>query len=151
MVYFLRIYCLSFCCFILHNKLFQIFAVANATVPVKLKLQLRRHNGTLIFTSIHLMYLMIRFLCGELEKILVSKRFFQIWHFFIFYRYCKCKQIGSRYTGRVFLELKVPVYKTILKTTNKFLDSNSLTNSLKFFRTPSTGHEPQTNPMTAYQ
>ena len=132
MVYILRIHCLSFCCFICHNKFFQIFAVANAAVPltadmnikvpVNLKLQPRRHNGTLIFTSMHLMYLMIHFLCGKLEKILVSKRFFQIWHFFIFYRYCKYKQIGSRYTGSVFLELKVPVYKTVLK-----LQTNSLT------------------------
>ena len=63
-------------------------AVANASVPVTvdmnikvlvdLKLQLRRHTGTLIFTSIHLMYLMIHFLCRELKKIIVSEKFFQI-------------------------------------------------------------------------
>ena len=65
-------------------------AVANASVPVTvdmniklkvlvdLKLQLRRHTSTLIFTSIHLMYLMIHFLCRELKKITVSEIFFQI-------------------------------------------------------------------------
>ena len=47
-------------------------AVANAPVPVtadinnikvtvNLKLQHRRHTGTLVFTSIHLMYLMIHY------------------------------------------------------------------------------------------
>ena len=48
----------------------------NIKVPVKLKLQLRRHIDILIFTSIHLVYLMIWFLCGELEKIIVSDFFF---------------------------------------------------------------------------
>ena len=33
----------------------------NIKVPVDLKLQLRRHTGTFIFTSIHLMYLIINF------------------------------------------------------------------------------------------
>ena len=37
-------------------------------VPIDLKLQLRRHTGTLIFTSTHLIYLMIPFLCRELKK-----------------------------------------------------------------------------------
>ena len=40
----------------------------NIKVPVKLKLQLIRHMDTLIFTSIHLMYPMIQFLCRELKK-----------------------------------------------------------------------------------
>ena len=53
-------------------------AVANAPVPVtadmnikvlvNLKLQPRRHTDTLIFTTIHLMYLMIHFLCRKLKK-----------------------------------------------------------------------------------
>ena len=47
-------------------------------VPVNLKLQHRRHTFTLIFTSIHLMYLMIRFLCRELKKLIASEKFFQI-------------------------------------------------------------------------
>ena len=50
----------------------------NIKVPVDLKLQLKRHTGTIIFTSIHLMYLMIHFLCRELKKITVSEIFFQI-------------------------------------------------------------------------
>ena len=49
----------------------------NIKVPVDLKLQLRRHTGTFIFTSIHLMYLMINFLCRESNKI-ISENFFQI-------------------------------------------------------------------------
>ena len=63
-------------------------AVANAPVPVtadmnikvlvNLKLQPRRHTGTVIFTSIHLMYLMIHLLCRKLKIIIVSARFFQI-------------------------------------------------------------------------
>ena len=36
-----------------------VTADMNIKVPVKLKLQLRRHTDTLIFASIHLMYLMI--------------------------------------------------------------------------------------------
>ena len=39
----------------------------NIRVPVNLKLQPRRHTGTL-FTLIHLMYLMIHFLCRKLKK-----------------------------------------------------------------------------------
>ena len=35
----------------------------NIKVPVNLKLQPRRHTDTLIFTLIHLMYLMIHFSC----------------------------------------------------------------------------------------
>ena len=120
-------------------------AVANAPVPVtadmnikvlvNLKLQPRRHTDTLIFTLIHLMYLMIHFLCRKLKKIIVSEKFFQIWHLFIFYRYCNYKQIRWRYTGSAFLELKVPVFKTVLK-----LQTSSLTVATDntFFRTPST-------------
>ena len=48
----------------------------NIKVPVDLKLQLRRHIGTLIFTSIHLMYLMIHLLCRELKKLIISELFF---------------------------------------------------------------------------
>ena len=40
----------------------------NIKVLVNLKLQPRIHTGTLIFTSIHLMYLMIHFLCRKLKK-----------------------------------------------------------------------------------
>ena len=53
-------------------------AVANAPAPVtadmnikvlvNLKLQPRRHTDTLIFTTIHLMYLMIHFLCRKVKK-----------------------------------------------------------------------------------
>ena len=63
-------------------------AVANAPVPVtadmnikvlvNLKLQPRRHTDTLIFTTIHLMYLMIYFLRRKVKKIIVSEKFFQI-------------------------------------------------------------------------
>ena len=65
-----------------------ILAVANAPVPVttdmnikilvNLKLPPRRHTDTLIFTSIHLMYLMIHFLCRKLKNIIASEIFFQI-------------------------------------------------------------------------
>ena len=54
-------------------------------------------------------------LCRKLKKIIVSERLFQIWHLFIFYWYCNYKQIRWLYTGSAFLELKVPVYKTVLK------------------------------------
>ena len=40
----------------------------NIKVLVNLKLQPRIHTGTLIVTSIHLMYLMIHFLCRKLKK-----------------------------------------------------------------------------------
>ena len=104
-----------------HWTIFDVFskAVANASVPVtadvnikvlvNLKLQPGRHADTLIFTLIHLMYLMIIFLCRKLKNIIVSENFFQTWHLFIFYRYCNYKQIRCRYTGSAFLELKVPV------------------------------------------
>ena len=120
-------------------------AVANAPVPetadmsikipVNLKLQPSRHIDTLIFTSMHLMYLMIHFLCRKLKKIIVSEKFFQIWHLFIFYRYCNYKQIRWRYTSSAFLELKVPVFKTDLNYKQirwQYTDN-------KFFRTPITG------------
>ena len=91
----------------------------NIKVPVNLKLQPRRH--TLIYTSLHLMYLMIHFLCRKLEKIIVSENFFQLWHFFIFYRYYNYNQIRWRYTGSACLELKVPVYKTVYKLQTNLL------------------------------
>ena len=40
-----------------------VTADMNVEVPVYLKLQLRRHSGSLKFALIHLMYLMIHFLC----------------------------------------------------------------------------------------
>ena len=55
-----------------------VMADMNIKVLVNLKLQSRRHTDTLIFTSIHLMYLMIHFLCRKLKKIIVSEQFFQI-------------------------------------------------------------------------
>ena len=55
-----------------------VMADMNIKVSVNLKLQSRRHTDTLIFTSIHLMYLMIHFLCRKLKKIIVSEQFFQI-------------------------------------------------------------------------
>ena len=63
-----------------------LLAVANAAmadmtikVSVNLKLQPRRHTDTHtdIFTFIHLMYLMIHFLCRKFKKkIIVSDKFF---------------------------------------------------------------------------
>ena len=47
----------------------------NIKVPVNLKLQSRRHADTLIFTSIHLMYLIIHFLYRKLKKKLYLKIF----------------------------------------------------------------------------
>ena len=111
----------------------------NIKVPVNLKLQPRRHTDTLIFTSIHLMYLINHFLCRKLTKIIVSEKFFQIWHLFISYRYYNNKQRWW-YTGSAFLEFKVPVFKTVLK-----LRTNS---DKTFFRTQVPVLEPQTNPMT---
>ena len=55
-----------------------VTADMNIKVPVNLKLQPRRHADTLIFTSIHLMDLMIHFLCRKLKKITISEIFFQI-------------------------------------------------------------------------
>ena len=52
-------------------------ADVNIKVLVILKLQLKRHTGTLTFTSVHLMYLMIYFLYRKLEKIIVSDFFFK--------------------------------------------------------------------------
>ena len=95
-------------------------------VPVNLKLQPRRHTDTvLILTSINLMYLMIHFLCRKLKKILLSDNLLSN----------NYKQIRWQYSGSTFLELKVPVFKTVV-TTNKFVDSNYTANT--FFRTPST-------------
>ena len=102
-------------------------AVANAPVPVtedmsfkvpvNLKLQPRRHTDTLIFISIHLMYVMIHFVYRKLKKIIVPDNFFQIWHLFIFYLYCNYKKIRWRYNGSAFLELKAPVFKMVLRGT----------------------------------
>ena len=63
------------------NAPVQVTANINIKVPVDLKLQHRRHSGTLIFTSINLMYLMIQILCRELKKI-VSENFSQIYYLF---------------------------------------------------------------------
>ena len=97
----------------LRDDMNQVTPDMNIKVPANLKLQPRKHTHTLIFTLIHLVYLMIHFLCRKLKKIIVSEKFFQIWHLFIFYRYCNYKQIRWRYTGSAFLELKVPVFKTV--------------------------------------
>ena len=121
-------------------------AVANAPVPVtadmnikvlvNLKLQPRRHTDTLIFTTIHLMYLMIHFLCRKVKKSnSIWKVFSNLTFIFFFYRYCNYKKIRWRYTGSAVLELKVPVFKTVVK-----LQTNSLAVATDntFFRTPST-------------
>ena len=50
------------------NALVPVMADMNIKVLVNLKLQPRRHSNTLRFTSIHLMYLMIHFLCIKLKK-----------------------------------------------------------------------------------
>ena len=60
------------------NTLVPVTADMNIKVPVNLKLQPRRHTDTLIFTLIHLMYLMIQFLYRKLKKIIASEKFFQI-------------------------------------------------------------------------
>ena len=99
-----------------------VTADMNIKVPVNLKLQPRRHTHTLIFSSIHLMYLMIHFLCRKLKKVTTSENFFRIWHLFILRRYCNYKQIRWQYTSSAFVELKVPLFKTVLK-----LQTNSLT------------------------
>ena len=104
------------------NALVRVTKDINIKVPINLKLQPRRHTDTLIFTSIHLMYLRIDLLCRKLKIIIVCEQFFQIWHLFIFYRYCSYKQIRWQYTGSAFLELQVPVFKMVLKP-----QANSLT------------------------
>ena len=74
------------------NTLVLVTEDMNIKVPVNLKLQPRRHNGTFIFTSIHLMYLMIHFY-GKIEKnnsiwMVFSNLTFDL---FIFYWYCNYK------------------------------------------------------------
>ena len=112
------------------NIKFSYMAVANAPipvttdmnikVPVNLKLQPRRHTDALIFTSIHLMYLMIHFLCRKLKE-KVSEKCFQIWYLFVFYRYCNYEQIRWQYTGSAYLELNVPVFKMVLELQTNLL------------------------------
>ena len=112
-----------------------VTADMNIKAPVNLKLQSRGHTDTLIFTSIHLMYLMTHILFRKLKKIIVSEIFFQIWHFFIFYRHCNYKQIRWRYTGSTFLELKIPLLKRFWNYKQirwQYTDNT-------FFRNPSTG------------
>ena len=119
----------------------------NIKVPENLNLQPRRHTDTLIFTSIHLMHLMIHFLCIKLKKLVVSKNI-DI-YIFIFYQYCNYNQIRWWYTSSTFLELKVPVFKTVYTlTTNKFID-NIPTTHFSGLQVPVL--EPQTNPMTTYR
>ena len=73
--FFLSFLSIEVCCMVNEGFLLlsiYFWAVANAPVPVmadmtikvlvNLKLQPRRHTGGLLFTSIHLMYLMIHFL-----------------------------------------------------------------------------------------
>lgn len=50
-------------------------------VVVDLKLQLRRHNGTL-FTSVCVLCLIIHFLCRELKKVIVSENYFKFNNYF---------------------------------------------------------------------
>ena len=59
------------------NASVPVTADVNIEVLVNLKLQPGRHADTLIFTLIHLMYLMIIFLCRKLKNIIVSENFFQ--------------------------------------------------------------------------
>ena len=47
----------------------------NIKVPVNLKLQLRGHTGTLIFTQIYPMYLRFIFFKDEIKKIILSEFF----------------------------------------------------------------------------
>ena len=51
------------------NAPVQVTADMNIKVLVNLKLQPRRHTDTFIFTSIHLIYLMIHLLSRKLKKI----------------------------------------------------------------------------------
>ena len=60
-----------------------VTADINVKVLVNLKLQPRRHSDTLIFTLIHLMYLMIHFLCRKLKKIIASENFFKFDIYFL--------------------------------------------------------------------
>ena len=57
------------------NTLVPVTTGMNIKVPVNSNLQPRRHTDTLIFTSLHLMHLMIHFLCIKLKKLVVSKNF----------------------------------------------------------------------------
>ena len=103
------------------NATVPVTADINIKVPVNLTLQPRRHTDTFIFISIHLRYVMIHLLCRKLKKIITFENFFQIWHSFIFYRYCNYKEIWWRYTGGAFLEFKAPVFKTVLKLQTNLL------------------------------
>ena len=50
------------------NSQVLVAADMNIKVPVDLKLLLKRHTGTLIFTSTQLIYLMIHFFMQGIEK-----------------------------------------------------------------------------------
>ena len=121
----------------------------NIKVLVNSKLQPRRHTDTLIFTSIHLMYLMIHFLIRKLKNIIASANLFKfdfylfstgtattnklddgilVAHFYnLKYWYSKrflnCKQIRWQYTvNKFFRTSSVGTW-----TTNKSNDNISVT------------------------
>ena len=75
-----KIYSSAYNSIILHLGAVALFQVEQCYFEVKinLKLQPRRHTDTVIFTSIHLMYVMICFSCRKLKKTIVSENFFQI-------------------------------------------------------------------------
>ena len=132
-------------------------AVAITLVPVtagmsiRVLVEPRRHTDTLTFTSIHLMYLMIHFLCRKLKKTIVSESFFSnltfiylfstgtaatnklddgipVAHFWnLKYRYSKWyliyKQIHWQYTDNIFFRTR----STGTWTTNKSNDGIPVT------------------------
>ena len=106
----------------LSNAPVTVMTDMNIKVPVDLKLRLRRHTGTLIFTSIHLTYLMIHFLCRELKKIIVSENFFQFNNYLFSTSTATTNKLDGGIPVAQFLGLKVPIFKTALK-----LQTNSMT------------------------
>ena len=99
-----------------------VTADMNIKVPLNLKLQPRRHTDTLIFTLIHLMYVMIHFLCRRLEKIIVYiSTFFSNLTFIYFLLVLQLQTNSMAVTSGTFLELKAPVFKTELKLQTNLL------------------------------
>ena len=94
-------------------------AVTNAPVPVRaninikvlidLKLQLRRHTGTLIFAYINLIYLMIYFLCTELENVLVSKNLFNFNNYFFSFGTLTTNKLDDGISVTYFSGFQVPL------------------------------------------
>ena len=69
------------------NTQVSVKANANIKLQVDLKLQLRRHTCTFIFTWINLIYLTVNFLCTEFKKVIMSENIFKFKKLFLFYRH----------------------------------------------------------------